>query len=104
MIRSQAGQRVLGLVFLIGGAFGTWWVWDVALTQGYYYTKFAILPPALGVAGLGILLFPIDYEWLMSEHGVDQPRSFHHYPLPLKIFLVLALVAGGLNWYLLSHQ
>jgi hypothetical protein len=103
VIKSKIGQRLVGLfVLVLGGGF-TAWSWYTALTEGYYYRKAVALFPVLAIAGLGLLLFPIDGDRLRAEHGVETPQSLAHYPLAWKVLFVVALAAGLGNWLALSR-
>ncbi|HLN26564.1 MAG TPA: hypothetical protein VK395_02400 [Gemmataceae bacterium] len=103
MIRSNLGQRLIGLLAFAGGLGLTGWVWHTALTEGEYYRKAAALPPLLAVFGLGLLLFPIDVEKLKAEHGVEKFESWHQMPLEWKVLLFVALAAALGNWYAIAQ-
>jgi hypothetical protein len=103
MIKSKGGQRVAGLFFLALGGGITAWLWYTALNEGYYYVKAAALFPAFAVLGLFMMLFPLDFDRLYAEHGVDKPDKLAHYPLSWKLGLVVAILAGLANWWAISR-
>jgi len=95
-------QRVAGLVMTLIGMGFTYWEWLQAIDTGTYHPKAAMLFPAFTVLGLGILIFPISKQELMAQFGIERPQRLRHYPLGLRVFLVLALIAGALDWALIS--
>ncbi|HEX5271683.1 MAG TPA: hypothetical protein VFW33_14395 [Gemmataceae bacterium] len=103
-LQTKGGQRVVGLLLFALGGGATAWSWYTALTAGYYYRKAVVAFPAFAVAGLGLLLFPIDADKLWAEHGVDRPQKFAHYPLSWKVLFVLALLAAVGNWLAISQE
>jgi hypothetical protein len=103
MIESKIGQRLLGLALLALGSGFTAWSWYTALNEGYYHRKAVALYPVFAVAGLGLLLFPLDMERLRAEHGVEKPQKLAHYPLVWKVLVVVALLAGLGNWLAISQ-
>jgi len=104
MIESKIGQRLAGLFLLaLGGGF-TAYSWYTALNEGYYFEKAVALFPVCAVAGLGLILFPLDMERLRAEHGVDKPQKLAHYPPIWKLVFVLALLAGLGNWLAIARQ
>lgn len=104
MIESKIGQRVVGLFLLLVGGGLTAWSWYTAVNDGNYYRKAAALLPVVAVAGLGMLLFPIDMERLRAEHGVDRPQKLAHYPRAWKVLFVVAILAGLGNWLAISQR
>ena len=103
MIESKIGQRIVGVVLFLFGSVGTVWTWYEALQEGYYYPKVVALLPVFAVCGLGMLLFPLDFDRLRAEHGVDKPSKFAHYPPVWKLIGFVALVAGLGNWLAMSQ-
>jgi hypothetical protein len=102
VIKSKAGQRLMGVFLIALGAGGTIWVWHTALTEGYYQLIAAPIFPAFLVFGLGALLFPIDVEKLKAEHGVEKIENFRQFPPVWRGVMVAALVAGFGNWFALA--
>ena len=103
MVKSKTGQRFGGLFLFAVGVGFTLWSWHTLLTENYYYPKVAALFPAIAVCGLCVFIFPLNYDRLHAEHGVDKPTKFVHYPLEWKLFFFLALAAGLINWFAISH-
>ena len=105
MIESKTGQRIAGLFFLVVGGGFTAWSWYTALNEGYYYRKAVALFPALAVGGLWMLLFPMDMAQLRAKHGVEKPQQlrFAHYPMSVKVMVVVGILVGLGNWWLISR-
>jgi hypothetical protein len=102
MIRSKSGQRLIGAGILAASLGFCYWEWQTVQTEGYYH-KAAVFFAAFAVFGLGAMLFPLDFEKLKAEHGVDKPENFSHYPLEWKVMFVAALAAALGFWYWLAH-
>lgn len=103
MIQSKTGQRVVGLLFLLVSGGFTVYSWYTVIHEGYYHRAAAVLFPTMAVAGLGLLFFPIDYDRLRREHGVEELKKFAHYPPEWKILFFVALAAGLGNWMAISQ-
>jgi hypothetical protein len=103
MITSTIGQRLAGLFLLLLGVGFTAYTWYVALHGESYSDKAAGVFPVIVVAGLGLLLFPVNMEHLRAVHGVDKPQKLAHLPLAWKLLLPVALLAGLGNWLALSQ-
>jgi len=103
MIRSAFGQRAVGLILVTICVWSTVDEWKSAIYEGFYHPKYSVLFPCLAVAGLGLLLFPMDYERLKAEHGVDRPQSFWHLTPLWQIWLFLAIIVALGNWYAIAH-
>ena len=103
MIESKTGQRLMGLLLIVGGAGFTGWMWNTALNEGRYNPFAFAIVPLIAVAGLGMLLFPMDVARLRAEHGVDKPQKLAHYPPAWKATFVVALLAGVGNWLAVSR-
>jgi ABC-type Fe3+-siderophore transport system permease subunit len=97
-------ERLGGLFIMAVGAGLTWFNWHIAYSEQHYYPKAAMLGPAFFVLGLGLALFP-GYRTERLTRGEDlagvsglkllTPRWW--------LILVVALVAGGCNWYLMAQ-
>ena len=102
MIESKIGQRAGGVFFLICGSALAGWSWYTAIERGQYNLKAALLGPGLAVAGLAMLVSPLDYKQHRARYGTEQPLTFSHYPMIGKIGVLVAFAAAGLNWLALS--
>ena len=94
MNATKPAQRVLGLLLFSLGVAGTVWLWSTAINDGYFYLKVAILPPILLTMGLAMLVYPIDKERLLAEHGVESVQTLAHYPPAWKGLLALGVLGG----------
>lgn len=104
MIESKIAQRLVGLFLLVLSGGFTAWTWYTALNEGYFDAKAAGIGPIVAVAGLALLLFPMDMAKFCAEHGVDKPTTWAHYPLAWKALFVVAVLAGVGNWLVLSQR
>jgi hypothetical protein len=95
-------QRLGGVLLITLGAGYTIYEWREALTSGIYHPKAAFLFPTVAVLGLAVLLSPINKDELLGKYGVERPSSLAHYNWGQRILFILALVAGALNWALIS--
>jgi hypothetical protein len=100
VIRSKLGQRIMGALALLVGSSGTFWTWRTAITEGYYYTGWAVFFPLFAVVGLGLVLLPIDMEKQQAEYGDLTRQGFNQLPLDWKIHMGVAVVAALGNWFL----
>jgi len=101
LLRSK--QQLFGLfLFLLGSAF-TAWCWYTALYKGYFYPRASMLFPACIFLGLGIIIFP-GYREERIARGEDVTRLSGMKLVTLRwwIILIIAMMTGGLNWFLLS--
>jgi hypothetical protein len=103
MIRSQIGQRLLGALFILGCGWFTWSEWQTLVHEGYYHPKAAVLFPLMTLAGVGLLLFPFDYDRLQAEHGVDRVQHFSHMPLIWKLWSLVMIAAAIANWAAMAN-
>ena len=103
MIESKIIQRIAGVFLLLLGGWFTMDSWRTFLNEGYYYRKAVALFPVFAVCGLGLILFPLDFERLRAEHGVDKPTKFAHYPPAWKVLFFVMLLAGFGNWFAIAH-
>lgn len=103
MIRSKVGQRVLGCFLLVLSVSFIIWEWRRALNEGYYHRNAVVLFPFGAVCGVGLILFPVDYDRLMAEHGVDRVRGFSHMPPAWRVLALLAVAAGLANWFAIAN-
>lgn len=97
--RRQRVSGAFGLAICLGFVV---WEWQHVQTGGEYHGRSAFLFPAFAVISLALLLFPISREDLLERFGIERPSSLNHYSRAQKTLFVLAFVAGGLNWALIS--
>ncbi|HEX8912579.1 MAG TPA: hypothetical protein VF796_09500 [Humisphaera sp.] len=103
MIRSPLAQRLAGVAMIALGGWFTYDGWVKLLDEGYYYPKSAALFPLFAMGGLGMLLFPVDYDQLEAEHGVAKVELWRHMPSIWKAWSALCVVAALGNWYAMAH-
>jgi hypothetical protein len=70
---SRRRERFGGLSIATLGASLTLWNWHLALSDGRFYVKAALLGPAFTIIGLGLVLFP-GYRTERIERGEDIAR------------------------------
>jgi hypothetical protein len=95
-------QRFLGLLLLAGSGLGIWFVWQAARTDGKYSRVGAALLPAAAVFGLGLALFPFEFDRLQNELKLDDAGIFPQLPIVWQYLILLAVVAGLANWYAIA--
>ena len=96
-------QRLGGLCIAMLGVGFTGWSWYTTFYRGYFYFKASMLFPAFSVLGLGIIIFP-GYREERIARGEDISR-IHGWKLITPRWwsiLIIALLAGGANYVLLS--
>ena len=94
---SPPGQRILGLVFVLGGGYHIWTIWSTALDGGGYSFIFAVVIPFLAIISLVMLLFPFDMEKQLWEYGTTRPRNWSETPTPWKFGIIGGALAGVVN-------
>jgi len=100
-IRSKKSQRIFGsLLFLIGVVI-TLWIWDRGINQNYIYINASMLFPAFMIMGLGLVLFPFDAETLQEKWGVDKIESIGQVPGIWWIIIVISILIGIGNYFIL---
>jgi hypothetical protein len=67
---SRQKERFGGIFIATMGILLTIWNWHIALSEGHFYMKAAILGPAFTVIGLGLVLFP-GYQAERLARGED---------------------------------
>ncbi len=100
--KAGRGQRLIGLVLLVICGAATAVIWHWAMTQGQYSRAAAALLPALAIIGLGLALFPIDFERIQSEVTLREDRLFPEVPIAWQYILLAAVLAGLGNWYAIA--
>ncbi|AMV23391.1 hypothetical protein VT84_03210 [Gemmata sp. SH-PL17] len=103
-IESPLSQRLIALLMVGAGAFGTMWLRHQALRGNEVRFVPAILFPFAAVLGLGGILFPHDFDAQRWKYGRGKPRTWEEMPTPMKVYVTLALCAGLVNlWALMSR-
>ncbi len=103
MFSSKLGQQIGGIAGFLFATGLTYWMWHVALNDGFYYPGLAILAPVIAVTALGMVLFPLDPDQMLAKHGVYKPQKFSHYPPLWKFIVILSFIAGCGNWYAIAQ-
>jgi hypothetical protein len=101
---SRRKQQLGGLLIALLGAGFTGWTWYTALYQGYFYRKASMVFPAFFVLGLGMILFP-GYKEERIGRGEDISHMKGRELITPRwwAILIIAFVAAGMNYLLLSH-
>jgi ABC-type Fe3+-siderophore transport system permease subunit len=99
--RQQQGGGAF--IFLLGAGISIW-NWHHFLVSGLYFRKAALLFPAFAVIGLGLLLFP-GYREERLARGEDLAKLAGIRLITPRWWAILAaaLLAGGLNLYLMAR-
>jgi len=103
-VRSLTKQRILGLVLFILGLSLTAWFWLRGMSDGYIYINASMLFPAFMIMGIGFLLFPIDPRAMKKKWGVEKIESVAQIPGIWWIILILSIIVGIGNYFILSSQ
>ncbi len=90
------------LIALIGGS-GTFWIWHLARSEGYFYPKASMLMPVFCVLGLAMMAIP-GYKEERLNRGEDISNLSGTQLLTPRWWavLVVALAAGLINFLLLK--
>jgi hypothetical protein len=67
---SRQKERFGGLLIATIGAILTIWNWHVAIYEGHFYGKVAMIGPAFTMLGLALVIFP-GYKTERIERGED---------------------------------
>ena len=89
---ATAARIAVTVLFAAIGLGATYWSWSTAHKSGYFYPELAMLGPAFCVVAA--------YYTLVHE---DPRRLPSPIPVRLWVTVVLALLAGGANWFALSR-
>jgi hypothetical protein len=96
-------QQIGGLFLTLLGAGFTGWSWYAALCRGYFYSKASILFPAFLLFGLGLIIFPGYKEERMARgEDISRLQGWKLITPRWWAIFIIALVAGGVNYVLLS--
>ncbi len=96
-------QQLGGLLCALLSAGFTGWSWYTAFYEGYFYRKASMIFPAFFVLGLGMILFPgYKEERIARGEDISQMRGWKLITPRWWAIIVLALVAAGVNYILLS--
>jgi hypothetical protein len=101
MVVSKTGQRWGGVLMMLIGAGGTYWQWQMALKEDSYFIYGAIAPAFL-VIGLMPLLYPMSREQWIAKQQKLLFDKIKDYPFGQKVILVIAILAGLVNWAFIS--
>lgn len=101
-VRSLIIQRILGLFLFILGLTLTLWLWFKGVDQKYIYINASMLFPAFMIMGIGFLVFPIDPREMKKKWGVEKIESVGQIPGVWWIIIVLSILIGIGNYFILS--
>ena len=99
----ETRQRLIG-IFLV--ACSTWLIafnWNSLLTAGKYWPKASFIGPVFFFLGLMVILYPISKQACLEKYGSEQ-LSWGHMSVGQKSFIVVAMLAGVVNWMLMSGR
>jgi hypothetical protein len=96
-------QQIVGILMAIVSAGFVAWSWYSVFYGGYFYVKAGFIFPAFFVIGLGLALFP-GYREERTARGEDisQLQGLQLLTSRWWAVLVIALIAGLINYVLLS--
>jgi hypothetical protein len=81
------------------------WTWHTALHEGYYYRKAALIFPAFLMIGLALICFPgYKEERVARGEDISQLEGMALITPRWWGVLAMALLAGAVNWWLLSSS
>jgi len=96
-------QQVGGLFIALLGAGFTGWTWYTAFYEGYFNRKASMIFPAFFVLGLGMIVFPgYKEERIARGEDISRMRARELITPRWWVLLMVAFVAAGLNYLLLS--
>lgn len=91
------------LIFFVSVLF-TWYIWNTALTKGYFLVKVAGFAPAAAVMGLALVLFPsYKEERIAKGEDVSKLQGAQLMTPRWWAVLIVALTLGFINIYLLGY-
>lgn len=94
VVQSKLGQRLLGLLIVLGGGYAAHHVWNEVNLTKEFGLKSAFLLPFVITLGLGVIAFPVDAYAQKWKYGAARPRNWKEMPAGMKLTLVLSLCAG----------
>jgi len=103
-ISSLTKQRILGLLLFLLGLSLTVWFWVRGVSGGYIYINASMLFPAFMIMGIGFLIFPIDPMVMKKKWGVEKIENVGQIPGIWWIILILSILIGIGNYFLLSSH
>lgn len=96
-------QQVGGLFIALLGAGFTGWTWYTAFYEGYFNRKASMIFPAFFVLGLGMIVFPgYREERIARGEDISRMKGLELITPRWWVLLMVAFVAAGLNYLLLS--
>jgi len=96
-------QRLGGLFIALLGAGFTGWTWYTAFYEGDFNRKASMIFPAFFVLGLGMILFPgYREERIARGEDISRLKGWKLITPRWWVILIIALVAGGVNYLLVS--
>jgi hypothetical protein len=100
---SRSKQKLGGVIIAAIGLIFTAWGWYTALYKGYYYPKASMIMAAFFIIGISLIIFPgYREERLARGEDISKLQGWSLITMRWKIILVVALIAGGVNWLALS--
>lgn len=96
-------QQLGGLFIALTGAGFTAWGWYTALYKGYFYNKASVIFPAFFIIGAALVLFPgYKEERITRGEDISELSGISLLTTRWRVILIIALAAGGANYFLLS--
>jgi hypothetical protein len=94
---SKKNDRFSGFFIATLGMLLTVWNWQLAISNGRFYPKIAIMGPVLIVAGLGILFFPnrLTTKNINRQININGSKSHDVSPTPLGVGVVITAFGSG---------
>ena len=87
----------------LSGAGFIGWTWYTSFYEGYFNRKAGMIFPAFFVLGLGMILFPgYREERIARGEDISRLKGWKLITPRWWVILIIALVAGGVNYLLVS--
>ena len=104
LMQSKLAQQVIGAFMLVLCAAYVGMAWDDAIEHGAHGNpKANAFAAGMAVAGLGMVVFPIDWEQFRGEHGEARLTKFAQMSGAWKFLFVAGLAIGMANGVALSR-